>query len=369
MKIEDYKNAVNRMHIKSELKIKIIDSSVEKQKEISESSNLSIANIVAICLSAFMVIFGIIGIFRKINNFKTKTIFEQSIYEAASDIEQFIYEVVSDEMSSVIIPKVTFRKWDVSKLKDILHNAFYDDYVFQYGDGDIRWEYGDCFNYSYSKSVSFFYNKNYKTIDIEDKEIIGLDKNECIALADSYLEDLDISVNEKQVYALDLSVLIKSDITSNYNGERIDIIPKIPRGEVLPEWTEAQEAYLIVYTPCVDNIPLSEEGNQISVVVGKKGLAYFEANQIYEILDIVETVKIYSAEEAIDAARKYFENDLKYNSIYRDKCKLVYKPKQLEDGIYVLEPFWEFNLDETINECGYYDIDAQIGKLDINKDL
>lgn len=380
MRIEDYKNVVNRMHIKHKLEDEIIDSIAEKNKnnkksfikvDLNESiivpivsskkviSPIARLTFIAICLSTFTLIFVAMDIFKKTNNFETKTDVEKSINE----------EIVCETKKSIIIPKVTFRKWSISALKEIFSKNASDDCSIQYGDGDIRWEYSDWYDYSYgTPTFSFLYRYYGKTNDdvvLKEREISGLDKSECIALADFYIEELNISVKSKQVYALDLEFLIKSDTARNENGERVD-----HSGEVLPEWTENQEAYLIVYTPCVDNIPLSQNNNQINVVVGRNGLAYFEADGIYETLDIVETVEICSAKEAVNAVYEYFNKELTIGPINENECRLIYLPEQLEEETYILKPYWQYNFAEfsaflnSDNES--YDdlfIDAQTGRL------
>ena len=165
MKIEDYKNALNRMHMKSELKTEIIDSSVEKNKKnIRESVIVPIASVSAIVLSAFIVVFAISGIFRKTIDYETKNTIEKSIYEVIFNVEKILNEVISDEAASINILKAIPREMDVFTIKDIFNknDANDDRSLLYYGDGDICWQYDDNYDYSYSKAVfAFDYNNDY----------------------------------------------------------------------------------------------------------------------------------------------------------------------------------------------------------------
>lgn len=398
MNMNDYKNAVSRMHVKSELKTEIIDASVEKNKKKFSEKIIPVVVASTICLSTFTVIFAVAGVFRKTNNLETQINVAQSIPR-----ESISAAVDENKATSVITPKAVLKKWDNYYLFGIFNDGKEpnDDYQLQYGAGFLSWEYNDYYDYSYAMTVSVFnnsdYDENIDDIVFKDDEIDGLDKSGCAALADSYMEKLDIPVQGRQIYALDREVLIKSDTSRNEYGERMDIFGDY---NVLPEWTEDQEAYLIVYDPCIENIPLLGYDNEYEVVIGRNGLAYFKANYVYEITEADESYDICSADKAFKSACTYYNNNgLPSDSlnISLDEIKeyhIAYIPELIEpdsestegEGIYeedlkyTLWPYWVFYSEEfsdwlvnltgdmTYNNYPFV-VDATTGEFDIDKNI
>lgn len=390
MKIEDYKNAVSRMHVRSELKTEVIKMSEKKNnKRFTKKTAVPLAIAAAVCLMSFTFVFAddIARIFRKSDNF-----------EMNIPTEQYI----SEDISSVSVKSAVLKKWDENTIKNLFFSGkeiinsdeyqsdlnpektrkvydFDDGSSLAYEDGDLYWKYGDWYNYSYSYPVSVFKNNNYdKTsgeVIFRDGDINGLDKSECIALADSYVNQLGINVKDRKSYALDKESLIKIDTCRNENGERI-----YKHGEVLPEWTEQQEAYLIVYDVCIDELSLDGFDSIYEVIVGRNGLVHFEFRYIYESTDDLENADICSAEQAADSIYGYFNKSTPASPTEIENCRLVYVPEWDNDK-YILKPYWEFYSTEfsswltdsgTIEDFEYNDrliVDAQTGKFDIEKNL
>lgn len=390
MKIEDYKKAVSRMHARPELKMEVMKMSEEKaKKKFAKKAVIPIAIAAAVCLMSFTFVFAddIARIFRKSDNFEMNISTEQSTLE---------------NISRVPVKSAVLKKWDENAIKnlffsgkkivnsdeyqsDINPNSKRKIYEFDdgsdlfYEDGDIYWDYGDSYNYSYSYPVSVFENDNYdKTsgeVIFKDGDINGLDKSECIALADSYVNQLGINIKGKKSYALDKESLKKIDTVRNENGERIDKHEKI-----LPEWTEQQEAYLIVYDVCVDELSLGGFDSIYEVIVGRNGLVHFEFHNIYETVSDLENVDICSAEQAADSIYEYFSKSIPASPTEIENCRLVYIPEWDKDK-YTLKPYWEFYSTEfsswltdmgTMEDFEYDSkliVDAQTGKFDIEKDL
>lgn len=390
MKIEDYKKAVSRMHTRPELKMEVMKMSEEKtKKKFSKKAIIPIAIAATVCLSTLTAVFAedIVGFFRKSDNLEMNI---PSISENNS----------SEEVTSLPVKKAIRKKWDEDVIKNLfigdkpiaLNETYESNYdpdmdrkwiEFQdnsrlgYEDGDLNWEYGDWLNYSYSYHISVLENLNFEKSSgktpFKEADIEGLDKNECAALADSYVEQLGISVNGKQIFTFDKESLISEDNGRNENGERI-----YKHGEVLPEWTEEQEAYLFVYNICADDVSLTLSGEintagKLEIVVGRNGLASFEARKILDPVEDIETVNICPAENAADAVYKFFDKEPSGSPMKIENYKLVYRTEGVdEEGIYFLKPCWEFystafvtwtNPDGTLNEGfekGYIiDVDPQ----------
>lgn len=357
MKIEDYKKAVSRMHTRPELKMEVMKMSEEKaKKKFSRKAVIPIAIAATVCLSTLTAVFAedIVGFFRKTNNL------EMNISE----------DVSSEEITSMSIKKAIRKKWDEDTIKNLFMGdksiakdetyesnynpdmdrkfiEFQDGSRLGYEDGDLNWEYGDWLNYSYSYHISLLENLNFEKSSgktpFKEADIEGLDKNECAALADSYVEQLGISVNGKQIFTFDKESLISEDNVRNENGERI-----YKHGEVLPEWTEEQEAYLFVYDVCADNDSLTFSGDlntagMLEIVVGRNGLASFEARKILEPVEDIETVNICSAEKAAEAVYNFFDDEPSGSPMKIENYKLVYRTEgNDEEGTYFLKPCWEF---------------------------
>lgn len=379
MNINDYKNAVSRMHANPELEKEVINMIEEKKKKrFSKKAVIPVAIAAVVGLSTFTVAFAddIARIFRKTYNF------EMNIETVESD---------SDEALNVSIKKAVLKEWDENTLQELFMDGktvvdsdaypsdmtpnvtrqwseFDDGSTLVWENGDVSWMYEDSCNYDYVHIISTLairnYDKSSKDICFKKDEIEGLDKNKCIETADNYINELGISVGQKQVFALDKDGLIQAD--GHIRNEN---------GEVLPEWTEEQEAYLIVYSPCVDDVELSLRDNEVTVVIGRNGLVCLQAHWIYETVDTVETVEICSAEQAAETVYEHFYWDWARSPMEINKSRLIYKPKQSEDRLtYTLKPYWEFdsaefskwlNLDGTENEFNYYDkllVDAQTGE-------
>lgn len=390
MNMNDYKNAVSRMHPNPELKAEVINMSTQKSKrKISKKTVIPVAIAATVCLSTLTVVFAddIMGFFRKGINLEMNI---PSITENNS----------SEEVTGLPVKKAVRKKWDEDVIKNLFIGdkpmavnetyesnydpdmdrkwiEFKDDSRLGYEDGDLYWEYGDWLNYSYSYHISVLQNLNFEKSSgktpFKEADIEGLDKNECAALADSYVEQLGISVNGKQIFTFDKESLVEEDFARNENGDRIDAQEK-----VLPEWTEEQEAYLFVYDICVDDVSVSSrEGNyganKLHVVIGRNGLALFDAWRIMDAVEDIETVNICPAEKAADAVYKFFDDEPSKSPMKIENYKLVYRTEVLDEkGVYLLKPCWEFystafvtwsNPDGTPNEGfekGYIiDVDPQ----------
>lgn len=367
MNINDYKKAVQRIEIRPELKENVIETSTRRSVKHSFSKKrvipvLAAAVVGCVCITAAFAD-ELRGIFVK------TTKFEMSISSVAEPqkrevqvlnavpkkwnedvINQLFMEgktvVESDEYPSDTNPDIR-RKWF----------DFDDNSTVCFEDGEISWRIKSDYDYEHISSIvlnSMGAGKNPFT----KSEIDGLDKQESLAKADALIDALEIPVSSYEIIALDCETLIKEDDVRNENGERI-----YKHGEVLPEWTEEQEAYLIVYQADGGDLPITSqryasqkfctEGSEIYAVVSRRGVECFQARWVFDTSESVNSkAEVCTAEEAAYALYAKYDREIPLSDTTVNNCKLVYLLVPVEYGkTYEMRPYWEFY--STV-ECRYY---------------
>ncbi len=381
MNMNDYKNAVKRMHMKSDLKTEIIETSVEKNSNkfgrFSERA-ISIAVSAAICLSTFTVIIGVATVFKDVNKLKPGN---TSFMPGTSFNENS--EPTSDDISNRNIAQKTavLKTWDPDYLYSIFGINEYYDYTLDYGDGHITFKNSDDNIYNYIDIVAPLRSTHVQTDvlttdeikQLENNEIYSLNKNDSIQKANDIINKLNISAEVKKVYALDVDTLIKLDTTRSDSGVRVN------DGNELPEWTTSQEAYLITYDVSYDSLQM-REAYSCCVIIDRSGLAYLDVCDIFDVQDDV-MVNICPADKAAASISFFWSKFMGYEPYIDDinkNCRLVYvvqlNEKNLnssndlsnnedtndEDIEYILTPYWEFTSE---NFSSWFD-NLDIGYLD-----
>ncbi len=372
MNMNDYKNAVGRMHMRPELKEEIIETSVEKGKNKFSERAISITVTAAICLSVFTVVFGVARVFKDTNkltsnnsvtNYVPGTSFSstsKTTPEGEENAKAFIKEAVLKQWDDEIINDVNFNILDETELSDIYEEAGITAYSETYaplletGNGFLSWGREEGTYYEYQNILSFIETKEYVNL-FSSTSIEGLNKNACIKLADSYIKKLGLIMQIKNVYTLNTDTLIKSGYLIEENGMTIN-----PYGTDLSYWTSSdQDCYLIVYDDPSYGLPMNHNSNefQCSAVVGRNGLAFFNVNNVFEVTQVNKTVNIQSSDKAAQVLCDYWKNSLGINPDITEiskNCRLVYvaEPatisdpyKEYNDNGYVLRPYWEFKSD------------------------
>lgn len=376
MNMNDYNDLMENVKIDPKLKDRIFNRYEEKvcRRGFSKRKLIPILAVAVVGCTCITAAFAddFVGIFKKDTNFEmniSKIEKSDSAPETQSDTE-----VLSEKMP---IYNAEFKMWDENVIAELFANdkeridgyerqsdtcpgyewkyREYDDNTsIAYEPGFISFSrYSDAY-YSYPLGDIIYY-KSYGLADIEltDKELNGVDKKKAIEQADNIINKLGISVSsEKTIYSLDKELLIKTDLSRDENGNRT-----YKHGEILPEWTEEQEAYLIIYNVEFDGMPLGTEylrhgkwyqttewgteGSLITAVVDKYGIVDFSASRIYDYLGTDKSVNICTAQQAADIISEKFDKDIPNYPTLIDNCRLIYHAAKKGDE-YEMRPYWEF---------------------------
>lgn len=379
MNINDYKSAAKRVEIRPECKERVIRMSVEKNNSKHRFSKRKMLPILAAAVVGCVAVTAamaddFMGIFKKQPNF-----------------EMNISSVAEPQKKEVSIMDAVWKKWDEQKIyslfsegKNVVANE--ESISDLNPDGLLKWfKYDDNSTLSFEDSnVRYYFNSYYdyrsmasrmfENCNINNGEpyffegvIDGLDMSAAIGEADAIINELGISVCSPTVYALDAEHLKAAEMARNENGERID-----KHENVLPEWTEQQEAYLIVYQVNEGDIPITQktariegygvEGPKVYAVIGRNGLEVFLAENLYDTsVSEKQAIEICTAEEAAEAVNTRFSQETAEYLTTIEDCNLVYMPVLDEYGKTELKPFWEF----YSTEKKFWDT-AETGKLDID---
>lgn len=367
MNIDDYNKSANRIKIDPDLKEKIMSKCEQNKvrKGFNKKKLIPILAAAAVACTATTAVFAdeIMGIFRKHNN-----------------LEISITEVSEPDKQAVPILKAVPKKWDENVINELFMNGktvtesyeyksdvnpevvrkvriLDDDSMLCWEDGDVSWHKIDDAHYDYGFIISKIqYGKDSGEILFPETSIDGLDKQTALDTAETALRKLGISVASSEVIALDKEHLIAEDDARNENGERI-----YKDGEVLPEWSEEQEAYFIKFRASAgDNeLPISDhpfyqddnfaDGSNINMVISKSGIEYLEAFKVYVPGESAGSAEICTAQEAADSIIENFKDINAYYPTSIEHCRLTYVPIPVkQDTEYELRPYWEFYSSEDM---------------------
>lgn len=378
MNMNDYKNAVSRMRMRSELKEEIIEASVEKRKNRFSERAISIAVATTICLSAFTVVFGVARVFKDTNNLSSDI--AASSYVSCTSFSATKPTSKDKVETKAFRKKAIFKNWNQATLDAVfpMMSSEYDygeddaisDPLLETGDGFLHWNSDSNYNYqTIIENITSIYSEDELKSLCEKIPIEGLSKNTCVELADNYINELGLNTTRqrKHVYALTEDILINTDYRRNEYDIRID-----DYGNELPEWTTDQEAYLITYEQSY-GLPLVRTGYEYSnsVIIGKNGLAHLLIVDAYEFIDdATETVNICSSDKAAEAICEFFSKYLGYTIDITDinkNCRLVYVVEDIQMNYidsagdnhgygFIFKPYWEFHsekLPKSLGELGF----------------
>lgn len=380
MKIEDYNKVTDRLELKKDCFREALNMIEDNKKH--KYPKRKIIPIIAAAVVACGAVTGVfadefMGIFKKDTNFEMAISEIDNSTSVIGNIETLpIYKAVMKKWDENVIQKlfaegktqIDGRDEPKADDPDIIwkFREYNDNTVLCYEDGDISFRRRSDGFYNYP-DISTVVGKLFKTEDITptDADLKGVDKKEAIKQADDIVNKLGIDVtSEKTIYSLDKEYLIKTDNTRNADGKRIYKNEE----DVLPEWTEEQEAYLIIYNTEFNGIPVSDnvmcygkdydvvnswhaDGSEIYAIVSKNGIEEFRAKTIYEFTENKEQpVEICTAELAAKAIIDKFDENIPNYPTSFDNCRLVYHAAKKGDE-YEMRPFWEFK--STITHSYY----------------
>ncbi|MGN0620527.1 MAG: hypothetical protein ACI4I9_01565 [Porcipelethomonas sp.] len=379
MNMDDYKRAANRLEASDKCRERVMNMSI-KGREKKKYSKRKLIPVIAAAAAGFTVVTAvsadsIIGIFKKQRNFEMNI----TCVEEPEKTEVKIMNAVPKEWDEEIIHSIFTEgnsiietdetPSDMNPEKTWKFFRLEDDSFLSFEDGSLSWTDGkDRITYSYSGAAQEALDGiDSGKVTLEKQEIEDFDRASAEALADDIVNRLNIPVASKEIYVLDEEFLKSYDLSRNENGERI-----YKHGEILPEWTEEQEAYLIVYHQDGGGLPVSArstvyndscvEGSRVYAVISRSGLEEFEARPVYDVSESGEAAEICTAEEAAGAIDKKFADETASYPTSIENCHLVYLPVTVEFGkSYELRPFWEFYSTKTITSSmdsrePYFDI-------------
>lgn len=316
--------------------------------------------------------------------------------EKPEDVESAIAQINAENESLIIdvdfpenVPekveklKVRWKSWDSERLDELFVQGLEGLELIEdekNEDGSLNWrryrnEAGDSVTYGSLgrlwvetgepyKSYNYFALSEgaWATTPLEDyftEESISLfARGDALEKAKKTLSDAGINnLGEPPVYALTAD---KANVYLNEKyGGRLD-------GEgnpiVIPTWTTAEEAYVMEFGLELNGIPISRYSVQgslsgsssdsdptyITMVVGKDCIPLIWCEGIiddeYEVVG--EAAVNVSPQSALKTVIERYAGLSIPNQITKIVgCRLVYAPsEQADDGIFILNPFWEFDI-------------------------
>lgn len=203
-------------------------------------------------------------------------------------------------------------------------------------------------NYIYDNTLSEIFANN---------TINGIDKNDALSSVREIISLLSINdvLAEPTIYSLDADTMNKLQNESGTTDKH---------GNPLEEWSEEQEAYLIVYPVLHQNIPslkmnaISENelisSSNVYFIYGRNGLISFYVSGIFDIKKAEQKSSVLSPVNAVENVKNYFNNIIMDSEIDIQMIKLVYIKKCDFEKIKDLkvEPVWFIygNYKNTLSE-------------------
>ncbi|MEG0672108.1 hypothetical protein [Clostridium sp.] len=198
----------------------------------------------------------------------------------------------------------------------------------------------------------------------------SLNKDESIDKVKQVAKDLDLSLyDEPIVYSLDVNSLRDAENNFMTDEQYADSETTKP-GTGKVNWTEEDEAYLIIFKSTLNNIPiysrdvrLSSDNSFLSpshlkAVVNKNGIALFDVSSIYDSPSLsTENLSCIQYAEALKTIKDKYKNIIITDPIKISNINLEYIPrlKDKELGEFKLTPAWvflteyEYTVDDVIS--------------------
>ncbi|HAK43004.1 MAG TPA: hypothetical protein DCM59_10285 [Clostridium sp.] len=220
--------------------------------------------------------------------------------------------------------------------------------------------------------------------------LTSLNKDESIDKVRQVAKELNLPLNnEPIVYSLDVNSLKEAE--NNYmTDEEYAEWEELKPGTGKRNWTEEDEAYLIIFKSSLNNIPiysrdliLSSDNSDlresvVKAVVNKNGIVKFEALSMYDSVSLdTENLSCIEYSKALEIVKDKYKNIILTSPIKVTNINLEYIPriKNRELGEFILTPAWVFltesqhTIDDGINnskkvktETGAIIVDAITGK-------
>lgn len=378
MKINDYKKVTDRLELKKDCfmeAINMMEQNTNKKHYWSKKKVIPVLAAAVVACTTMTAVFAdeLISIFHKDGN-----------------LEISIAEVNDPESKTIPIIKAVPKKWDENVINELFIKdktvtttdeyesdtnpdairkvlCFNDDSILCWEDGDLSWDHITDDHYDYRYIISKIMNGiDAGEILFPETTLDGFDKQTALDQAEAILSKLGISTVSSEIIALDKEHLILEDDCRNENGERI-----YKHDEILPEWTEDQEAYFMIFRTGNEELPVSDkafetvsdkalqindicaEGSEIHLVISKSGIECLLARWVYEPVESIGNAEICTAQEAADAIIENFKDVNAYYPTSIEHCRLTYVPVPIKQGCeFELRPYWEFYSSEKITVDG-----------------
>ncbi|WP_346887975.1 hypothetical protein [Clostridium sp. UBA1056] len=197
--------------------------------------------------------------------------------------------------------------------------------------------------------------------------LTSLNKEESIDKVRQVAKELNLPLNnEPIVYSLDVTSLKEAE--NNYmTDEEYAEWEELKPGTGKRNWTEEDEAYLIIFKSSLNNIPiysrdliLSSDNSHlresvVKAVVNKNGIVKFEAFSMYDSVSLdTENLSCIEYSKALEVVKDKYKNIILTSPIKVTNINLEYIPriKNRELGEFILTPAWVFLTESqhTIND-------------------
>lgn len=220
--------------------------------------------------------------------------------------------------------------------------------------------------------------------------LTSLNKDESIDKVRQVAKELNLPLNnEPIVYSLDVTSLKEAE--NNYmTDEEYAEWEELKPGTGKRNWTEEDEAYLIIFKSSLNNIPIysrnlilsSDNSNLresvVKAVVNKNGIVKFDALSMYDSVSLdTENLSCIEYSKALEIVKDKYKNIILTSPIKVTNINLEYIPriKNRELGEFILTPAWVFltesqhtiddgnsNSKKVKTETGAIIVDAITGK-------
>ncbi|MEG2743495.1 MAG: hypothetical protein RR948_14500 [Clostridium sp.] len=185
----------------------------------------------------------------------------------------------------------------------------------------------------------------------------SLNKKDSIDKVKQVAKDLDLSLyDEPIVYSLDVNSLRDAENNFMTDEQYADSEATKP-GTGKVNWTEEDEAYLIIFKSTLNNIPIYSRAvrlssdnsflspNHLKAVVNKNGIVLFDVSSIYDSPSLsTENLSCIQYTEALKTIKNKYKNIIITDPIKISNINLEYIPrlKDKDLGEFILTPAWVF---------------------------
>lgn len=263
-----------------------------------------------------------------------------------------------------------YREWDreniVSKIsngrqiedQEYGENTSEDDlfYSYNFNDNSNLTFTTDSILYTTKMAVDFqyaYYFDSYQNYIYDntlaelftEKQIDGIDKNDALNSAKEIISLLNIDdvLGDPNIYSMDANTMNKFQNESGSTDKY---------GNQLDEWSEEQEAYLLIYPVLYQNLPsfkinaLGENemisSSNVYFIYGRNGIISFYVSGIFEIKTTELDSQVLSPLNAIENTKHFFDGIIMDSDLDILMMRLVYiKRNSFEDyNSLKIEPVW-----------------------------